>query len=88
VVHLHAGQTVDPGFEERMRAWTSHVAWDAATGVTAVEALRLATQGHEDAAEQLARAAADAGASAMTAAWVASLPDAGDAVAYLAGRPV
>ena len=34
VVHLHAGQTVDPGFEERMRAWTSHVAWDAATGVT------------------------------------------------------
>jgi hypothetical protein len=60
---------------------------DAGSGVAAVEALRLATAGHEDAAEQLARAAADAGASAMTAAWVASLPEAGDAVAYLAGRP-
>jgi nucleotide-binding universal stress UspA family protein len=34
VVHLHAGQAVDPGFEARMRAWTSHVAWEAATGVT------------------------------------------------------
>ena len=63
------------------------LAADASSGVTAVEALRLAVDGQADAAEHLARAAAEAGASAMEAAWVASLPDAGDALAYLSARP-
>ena len=63
------------------------LAADAASGVAAVEALRSAVDGHADAAEQLARAAAEAGASAMEAAWIASLPDAGDALAYLSARP-
>jgi nucleotide-binding universal stress UspA family protein len=34
VIHLHAGESADPDFEARMRAWTEHVAPDAARGVT------------------------------------------------------
>ena len=60
---------------------------DAVTGVDAVEALRLAVNGHDSASETLARVASEVGASATEAAWVASLPDADDALVFLSARP-